>query len=93
VSKLEAKPGLGREVENFINNVPTLVEREPAVVTWFALRIGPTSFGIFDVFAREDGRQAHLTGVAAAALMSKAPDLLAKPPQIIKTDLLSAKLL
>lgn len=90
--QLEAKPGKEQEVADFLNSALPLVEREPATMTWFALRMGPTTFGIFDAFENEGGRQSHLTGAVAAALMSKAPDLLAKPPQIIKTDVLSAKM-
>src|SRR5258706_1829214 len=89
--QLEAKPGKEQEVADFLNSALPLVEREPATVTWFALRMGPTTFGIFDAFENEGSRQSHLTGAVAAALMSKAPDLLAKPPQITKTDVLAAK--
>ena len=91
--QLEAKPGKEQELADFLNGALPLVERESATVTWFALRMGPTTFGIFDAFANEEGRQSHLTGAVAEALMSKAPDLLAKPPQIIKVDVLSAKLI
>jgi quinol monooxygenase YgiN len=90
--QLEAKPGKEQEVANFLNGALPLVEQEPATVTWFALRMGTTTFGIFDAFANEEGRQSHLSGAVAAALMSKASDLLAKPPQIVKVDVLSAKL-
>ena len=90
--QLEAKPGKEQEVADFLNSALPLVEQEPATVTWFALRMGPTTFGIFDAFANEEGRQSHLTGAVAAALMSKASDLLAAPPQIVKIDVLSAKL-
>lgn len=90
--QLEAKPGKEQAVADFLNSALPLVEQEPTTVTWFALRMGPASFGIFDAFANEDGRQSHLTGAVAAALMSNAPDLLAKPPQIIKADVLSAKM-
>jgi quinol monooxygenase YgiN len=89
--QLEAKPGKEQEVANFLSSALPLVEQEPATVTWFALRMGPTTFGIFDAFENEEGRQSHLTGAVAAALMSKAPYLLAKPPKIIKIDVLSAK--
>jgi len=88
--QLEAKPGKEQEVAHFLNSALPLVEQEPATVTWFALRMGTTTFGIFDAFADEEGRQSHLTGAVAAALMSKATDLLAKPPQIVKIDVLSA---
>jgi quinol monooxygenase YgiN len=90
--QLEAKPGKEQEVASFLSSALSLVEQEPATVTWFALRMGQTTFGIFDAFANEEGRQSHLTGAVASALMSKATDLLAKPPQIVKIDVLSAKL-
>jgi quinol monooxygenase YgiN len=90
--QLEAKPGKEQEVADFLNSALPLVEQEPATVTWFALRMGPATFGIFDAFANEEGRQSHLTGAVAAALISKADGLLAKPPQIVKIDVLSAKL-
>jgi quinol monooxygenase YgiN len=91
--QLEAKPGKEQEVADFLKSALPLVEQEPATVTWFALRMGPATFGIFDAFADEGGRQSHLTGAVAAALMSKAADLFAKPPQIVNVDVLSAKLL
>lgn len=90
--QLEAIPGKEQEVAHFLNSALPLVEEEPATVTWFALRMGPTTFGIFDAFVNEEGRQSHLTGAVAAALMSKAADLLAKPPLIVEMDVLSAKL-
>jgi len=89
---LEAKPGKEKEVEQFLNGGLPIVQEEPATIAWFAIRIGPSTFGIFDVFPDEAGRQAHLTGRVAAALMAKAPELLAKPPSIEKVDVLAAKL-
>jgi quinol monooxygenase YgiN len=68
------------------------VEAEPETTAWFAIRMNQTVFGIFDVFADEHGRQAHLSGRVAEALMAKAPDLLAKPPAIEKIDVIAAKL-
>lgn len=90
--RLEAKPGKEEEVENFLRGGLAVVEEEPATIAWFAIRLGPTTFGIFDAFPDEGGRQAHLTGRVAAALMAKAPDLLAQPPAIEKVDVLAAKL-
>ena len=69
-----------------------IVEQEPKTVAWFAVRMGPTSFGIFDAFPDEAGREAHLSGKVAAALMAKAPELFAKAPRIDKIDVLAAKL-
>lgn len=90
--KLEAKPGKEAEVESFLRGGLAIVQEEPATVAWFALRFGPTTFGIFDAFPDEAGRQAHLAGRVAAALMAKAPELLAQPPSIEKVDVLAAKL-
>ncbi|HTV47838.1 MAG TPA: antibiotic biosynthesis monooxygenase [Phycisphaerae bacterium] len=90
--RLEAKPGKAMEVENFLRGGLPLVEQEPATLAWFAVRLGPTTFGIFDVFPDESGRQAHLAGQVAAALMAKAPELLAQPPVIEKADVLAVKL-
>jgi len=89
---LEAKRGREDEVESFLNGGLTLVQEEPETVLWFALRLGPSTFGIFDAFATDAGRRAHLSGRVAAALMQNAPDLLAQPPEIRKVDILAAKL-
>ena len=90
--RLEAKPGKEKEVENFLLSGLPLVQAEPATTAWFGIRLGPSTFGIFDAFPTEAGRQAHLTGQVAAALMAKAADLFAKPPSIEKVDVLAAKL-
>jgi len=90
--KLEAKAGKESEVENFLRGGLAIVQQEPATTAWFAIRMGPSTFGIFDAFPDEAGRQAHLSGRVAAALMAKAPELLAKPPAIEKVDVLAAKL-
>jgi quinol monooxygenase YgiN len=90
--RLEAKPGKQGEVEAFLRGGLPLVQAEPATTAWFALRMGPSTFGIFDAFPDESGRQAHLAGRVAAALMAQAPELLATPPVIEKIDVLAAKL-
>jgi quinol monooxygenase YgiN len=90
--RLEAKPGKEKDVEAFLEGGLAVVQGEPATTAWFALRMGPSTFGIFDAFPDEAGRQAHLSGRVAAALMQKAADLLAKPPAIEKVDVLAAKL-
>ena len=90
--RLEAKPGKEEEVESFLNSGLALVEEEPETTAWFAIRMGPSTFGIFDAFPDEAGRQAHLSGKVAAALMEKAGELFAKPPSIEKVDVLAAKL-
>jgi quinol monooxygenase YgiN len=90
--KLEAKPGKEKDVENFLRGGLAIVQDEPATTAWFAIRFSNSTFGIFDAFPDEAGRQAHLTGRVAAALMQKAGDLLASPPSIEKVDVLAAKL-
>jgi quinol monooxygenase YgiN len=90
--KLEAKPGKESEVEAFLRSSLPIVQEEPATLAWFGIRLGPSTFGIFDAFPDDAGRQAHLTGRVAAALMAKAPELLATPPTIEKVDVLAAKL-
>jgi quinol monooxygenase YgiN len=90
--RLEAKPGKEAEVEQFLRGGLSLVEQEPLTTAWFAIRMGPSTFGIFDAFADESGRQAHLQGQVAAALMAKADELLSQPPRIDKVDLIAAKL-
>jgi quinol monooxygenase YgiN len=90
--RLEAKPGKEADVESFLRGGLPIVQKEPATIAWFGIRFGRTTFGIFDAFPDEAGRQAHLSGQVAAALMAKAPELLAKPPVIEKVDVLAAKL-
>ena len=90
--RLDAKPGKEKEVEAFLKGGLAIVQEEPATTAWFAIRMAPSTFGIFDAFPDEAGRQAHLSGRVAAALMAKAGELLAKPPSIEKIDVLAAKL-
>jgi quinol monooxygenase YgiN len=90
--RLEVKPGKEKDVESFLRDGLALVNQEPATTAWFALRIGPTTYGIFDVFPDEAGRKAHLSGKVAAALMAKAPELLVQGPNIEKIDILASKL-
>lgn len=90
--RLEAKQGKEAEVESFLNSGLALVQEEPDTVAWFAIRMGPSTFGIFDAFPNDSGRQAHLSGKVAAALMEKAPELLAQSPAIEKVDVLAVKL-
>jgi quinol monooxygenase YgiN len=89
--RLEAKSGKESAVEEFLRGGLALVEQEPATSTWYAIKLGPSMYGIFDTFQDDAGRQAHLTGRVAAALMAKAPELLAKPPAIEKVEILAAK--
>ena len=90
--QLEAKPGKEADVENFLLGGLPLVEEEPATTAWFAIRMGPSTFGIFDAFPDEAGRRAHLSGKVAAALMANAAELFSKPPAIEQIDVLAAKL-
>jgi quinol monooxygenase YgiN len=90
--RLEAKPGKEKEVESFLMGGLPLVMEEPATTVWFGIRLGPSTFGIFDAFPDEAGRQAHLSGKVAAALMAQAGELFSKPPSIEKADVLAAKL-
>lgn len=89
---LEAKPGKEKEVAEFLRSAVPLVQAEQGTVTWYAIQEGPASFAIFDTFDDEGGRDAHLNGKVAAALMAKAGELLAKPPQIHKLQILADKL-
>lgn len=90
--RLEAKPGKEEAVAEFLRGGLAIVEEEPATTAWFAIRMGPSTFGIFDAFPDESGRQVHLSGRVASALMEKAPELFAQPPAIEKIDVLAAKL-
>jgi len=90
--RLEAKPGKEKELEDFLVSGRALVEEEPATTAWFGIRLGPSTFGIFDAFPDDAGRQAHLAGKVAAALKAKAGELLATPPSMEKADVLAAKL-
>jgi quinol monooxygenase YgiN len=90
--RLEAKPGQEAALKAFLESALPLAEGEAFTPVWFALQFGPSTFGIFDAFEDEAGRQAHLEGQIAAALMAKAGELLARPPTIEKVDLLAAKL-
>ena len=89
---LEAKPDKVDAVRQFLEGGRALVDEEPATTAWFAVQLGPTSFAIFDVFPDDAGRQAHLGGKVAAALMAQAPDLFATPPQINRVDVIAEKL-
>ena len=89
---LEAKPGKEKEVAEFLKSALPLVDAEPGTISWYAIQNSPSSFAIFDSFNDEAGRDAHLNGKVAAALMAKAGELLAKPPTIHKIDILARKL-
>ncbi|MGI8798568.1 MAG: putative quinol monooxygenase [Pseudonocardia sp.] len=87
-----AKPGKQDELAAFLASALPLAQAEPATAAWFAFKIDDSTFGIFDVFPDAAGRQAHLDGPIAAALMGKADELLAGPPDIKPIDVLAAKL-
>ena len=91
LARLEAKPGKEGSVENFLKSALPLAEGEKDTVDWFALRLGPSTFGIFDTFLQEEGREAHLSGPIAAALIEHAGELLSAPPVIEKVDVLAVK--
>jgi quinol monooxygenase YgiN len=90
--RLEAKPGKEAEVAAFLHSAKAMVDQEPATTAWFAIQMSPTTFGIFDVFPDDAGRDAHLSGAVAEALMAKAADLFAIAPTIDKVDILADKL-
>jgi quinol monooxygenase YgiN len=90
--RLEAKPGKEQAVADFLRQGLALVQQEPDTVAWFAIQLAPSAFGIFDAFPNETGRQAHLAGQLAAALMANAQELLSKPPEIRRSDVLAVKL-
>jgi quinol monooxygenase YgiN len=90
--RLEAKPGKEEELAAFLMQGLELANQETTTPVWFALRLGGGSFAIFDAFKDETGRQAHLNGPIAKALMARAPDLLAGPPTIQQLEVMGTKL-
>lgn len=90
--RLEAKPGKEADVTSFLEGGLPLVQAEPATTAWFGIRLGPSTFGIFDVFPDEAGRRAHLSGKVAAALQERGDELFAEPPTIEQIDVLASKL-
>jgi quinol monooxygenase YgiN len=91
LARLNAKPGKEKEVSDFIKSALPLAQAEALTVKWYALQLGPSTFGIFDSFENEEGRNAHLGGQIAQALMKNAPHLLDSDPVIEKVDLLAVK--
>jgi quinol monooxygenase YgiN len=92
LATLNAKPGKEAELAEFLRGALPLAQSENDTTAWFAIQIDVNTFGIFDVFPDEGGRQAHLDGEIAAALMSRADELLSSPPEIRPIDVLAAKL-
>ena len=91
LAMLEAKPGRGDDLARFLESGRALAVAEEGTVTWYAFKIGDTSYGIFDTFETEDGRQAHINGEIAKALAEVAGDLLATAPDIRPIDLVAVK--
>ena len=91
LARLEAKPGKEQDVADFLKGALPLAMEEAGTISWFALQIGPSTFGIFDTFETQEGREAHLVGEIAKALMANAPDLLAVDPVLEMVDLLAVK--
>lgn len=89
--RLHAKPGKESEVAQLLKSALSLAQEESETVSWYAVQFDPVTFGIFDTFAAESGRQAHLNGRIAAALIAKASELLSEPPNIEKIDVLASK--
>ena len=92
LARLEAKPEKAAQVENFLQNALTLAQQENDTTTWFAIKLGETSFAIFDTFEGDRGRESHLNGEIAKTLLAKADELLSRPPEIIKAKVIAAKL-
>lgn len=90
-ARLKAKSGKEAALEEFLNSGLELAQDEPLTVNWYALKFDDSTFGIFDTFEGEEGRDAHLNGKIAAALMAKKDELLAEDPKIEKLDLLAVK--
>jgi quinol monooxygenase YgiN len=91
VARIEAKPDKAEEVATLLTGALPLAQGEAGTVAWYAARTSPTTFWIFDTFGSEDARQAHINGEIAAALMAKADELLAGPPEILAADVLASK--
>lgn len=91
VARIEAKPEKADEVAALLAGALPLAQAEDGTVDWYAARTSPTTFWIFDTFASEEARQAHINGEIAAALMAKADELLAGAPEILPADVLAAK--
>jgi quinol monooxygenase YgiN len=88
---LQAKPGKEQEAEEFLKSAQPLAVRENGTTTWYAVKLGPAKFGIFDTFKNKEGREAHLTGDIAKALFAKAEELFAVPPQVEMLEILASK--
>jgi quinol monooxygenase YgiN len=90
--RLSAKSGKEAAVAGLLQEALSFVEQEPETITWYAIRLGPSTFGIFDTFPDEDGRRAHLAGRVAVALRAHVPDLLESAPTVERAEILFSKL-
>jgi quinol monooxygenase YgiN len=90
--RCEANPDKVAEVEQLFRDGLEMVDAEPETKVWFGLRLGPSSFGIFDAFPDDDGRQTHLAGRLGSALMARSAELFTKPPEIDRVDVFVSKL-
>lgn len=90
-ARLEAKPGKEEAVAKFLEKALEMVKKEPTTINWYALRLSPTTFGVFDTFNSDDGRQRHLNGPVGQALMVAASELFSSPPSIDPVDVLGSK--
>jgi quinol monooxygenase YgiN len=91
LATVKAKPGKEAEVEAFLKSALPLAQAEPETISWYAIKIDDSTFGVFDTFADDGGRDAHLNGKIAGALMEHAAELLSEAPDIRKIDILAAK--
>ncbi|MFI8088478.1 putative quinol monooxygenase [Streptomyces sp. NPDC086080] len=92
LARIEAKPEHAQDVHDLLTGALSLAEAEDGTLTWFAFRLGPTTFGIFDAFGTDEARRAHLDGEIAQALLGEGARLLAEAPDIRPVDVLAAKL-
>ena len=90
-ARFEAKSGKEEAVQKFLDMALDMAKKEPTTINWYALRLSPTTFGVFDTFKDEDGRQKHLNGPIGQALMAKAPELFSSPPSIEPVEVLGLK--
>jgi quinol monooxygenase YgiN len=91
LATLEAKPGKGDDLARFLESGRALAAAEEGTVTWYAFKISETTYGIFDTFEAEDGRQAHINGEIPKALAAVGAELLATDPDIRPVDILAVK--
>jgi quinol monooxygenase YgiN len=91
LARFEAKPGKEEAVANFLQAALDMAKKEPTTINWYAIRLSPTTFGVFDTFNDETGRQQHLNGPIGQALMAKAPELFSSPPSIEPVEVLGTK--